>query len=557
MFAISKYTFSGLIETPDNNPYHPIPTAPTLCLWLILLFPSIRVEKLYPMSHSLLALGNHCCDSTITCRPDFQLFRARCLSLLSMHSISSVKYLTGVTPSNGMICQMARTIGTHPDRSLRFVTTELLSTESACETLCMQELFIYASLLKSFVAQWHQNGVSIKVFRNVNRIQLLLSIRAFQAVCSDVDDKCFLILPFTTNATQNSNLLLVPAVYERALLHFLVCEWAVDASSIRKHVMLVSPFIIQGFHNMNACSTYSTIKVLLRWLSVSRNQQRGILQPFQPGFELYQCLPTLLNLFDVRQQFRTCYAKTTIAKRLDNTRPHFLRGLKSFLQLKNPHFCLASFLKEVYEFLVASPSLQNEFPHVWDTVNQCNLEMSCIFPLNDLFVLGESQYPAFMFFYGMALSTKVPKKMRRRIWLELHTQDEIVLPGKMKGIEHYQRHLGVYKKYASFCVGQSSNHCSNLQQLLNLSMLLEHRILHNPSTKASLNVNNVPTILALSDGVDPPLLSTDRGESASHMSFVHSSCAWVVRGGCSFPVPRRYLLDEMILNSQYSYNILQ
>lgn len=570
MFSIQKFLpFSTTLFSSNCYAFTTSCVCPSiaLCTWLVQLFPGIPLEKLYPFVWVLLNSDLSYVHAKIKERSQYIHFQQIVFAAIQSHTLPFIKALVDIptTGTRNILPEFPKLDCSNG--KLTIITITKMSIQSAVEGLCCNDLYIYASILQSFCDK-HANNVQILCFHNVDRAQIWESVRTVSTLGVNMDH--FLLLPYTLSVCQYSNILAIPSQTYPIVQHFLVSEWACDSSSVRKNILFVSPFLVSGFFQ-HPLSQYACLKVILRWFCVSRNQQRGLLLPSQPGFELYSYLPVFLNLFHIRNEFRK-YTKK-IAKRLDNTKPHFLRGLQAFLQLQLPHFCSITLLSKLYGLLACNRALQEEFPQVWDLVSspgctcmgaQQGQGQGQSYSLNENFSIHGVLYPGFLFIYAMALSTKLKLGLRRAIFLELFTTDSIILPSKMKGIEHFARHKHVYTNYTDYCNRCASelttatlNRCSSLQQFLNLAVLLEYRILHNPSTKASVQVNNVPLIKIQPPGTSFPLVSSFTTTQAQHIGL--SDSCWVLRTTSTSNLKeplRRFLLDEYSCSYQFSYNVL-
>ena len=558
-FSPNKYVSKQLKQS--STPYHNTSkTSVSLCAWLIILFPQIPVEKLYPLAllhlRTTRGVDSLKLHPTVELNPDYVHFKHTCLRALQTHGLHALQMLAYVMP------KYARFECSLPERtSLKVVQTLNVPLHNACETLCQQDLYIHASILHEFADKHPITHVI--VFHNTDRTQILKSLLGFQEQSEGTFSSAhYIIGPYTIVGPQQACFLAISPQYQSIVRHFIFCNLVLNTCSIKKNILFLAPFIVTGFLQ-HSTSIFYTIKVLLRWLCISRNQQRGILSPGQPGFELYSYLPNLLNLFEVRNVFGT---------------PNFLRGLKAFLQLQKPHFCSSLCVDSIYNYLSSSGTLQQTFPQVWDIVThwttRSDLKNDLIneIPLNDIFCIGDKNFPAFLFFYGLALSDQVPVKIRQLVWLDLRILGECAQPGKLKGIEQYQRNLHIYKNYNTTCLintnttspqaeaeteaeAASSSSSFNIasQQLLNLAMLLEYRIIH--TSKSAFNINSVPLIDMQPFNTNFPLLCNDRSDSSS---LVYSNSLWVVRNiHClDSTITRRFLKDETALEILYSYNVL-
>ena len=321
--------------------------------------------------------------------------------------------------------------------------------------------------------------------------------------------------------------------------------------------MAVSPFLVSEF--THPASIYSLIKVLLRWFCVSRNQQRGILRPEEPGFALYRNLPLILSLFDVRKEMRKYYTAGLLSKRMPCDLPHFLRGLQSFLQLKSPHFCSTKLFEMIRTFFIFDSGAQERFPHAWQLISTAVVDEYGSVSLNECVEIHCTQYPAYFFLYAMLTSAEVPSPLKRALWMDIRTAEDIVLPAKLKGIEHYHRLSDAYKSYHQLCKPTWSTGRrklpSSCQQLLNLCMVLEYRALHHPTTRASMKVSNVP-LIKLDSPMRPthyPIICKERCSKVFDNTYVYTDRVWVLRGRRKSTPSRAFLVDEIAVLNKFDY----
>ena len=441
-------------------------------------------------------------------------------------------------------------------RSQRIVSVMTIKYKTALQNLISNDLFYYASKLVYFVDD--NPDTTILLFHNAMRIQIRWSLQSFIEQCDDFSTADFSIMPHTTNSKQRQHILVVKTEFVPTLQHFILCEWVSDSSSIRKNAMLISPFLSSLFFQ-NDVTVFSTIKTILRWFCISRTQYRGLLQPGEPGFKLYQYLPKLLACFSTRRELSKYHTRKFVSpssKRIDNTVPNFLRGLKSFLQLKHEHYIDLKSIQSIHNYIHSRKYLQSVFPQVWDITNHVlfNTNKKNKVSLNDVFVMDGHNYPSFLFVYALMLHKNVPKKIKQMIWLNTYTTTQMVLPSKLKGIEHMHRHHTIYKSYEDFVSDSGEPNTHDTNEFLQLMVFLEYRSYMNPS-KLSFKISNIPTIKFKTKPVAFPIMTKTKTKTSiefDRRNYIYSNNSWVIRNvelPPDFRFKREFLIDQMMISS--------
>lgn len=552
MFSLNNYiSFTGFENDHVVNCESFPCTNETLALfWTPILHPSIPLEKLYPLVLNELQT-NVIIHEKITNDVKYQHFVSVYQLLINnlLLYIRRVNQMPETVFLNSFNCSLNHSI----QKPQRFVSFNFVKYKTAIHNLNSNDLFVYASRLVDFHEK--RNGISILIFTNVLRVQLLQSLISFAESTPAFTKNDFLILPYSVNAKQRQNLLVLDTSIVSSIQHFIFCDWVCDSASSRKNSLLISPFIVSQFDKTDL-TIFSTIKTLLRWFCVSRSQYRGLIRPGEPGFAMYKYLPLFLSCFSIRRELSKYHTRkfvSTTSKKIDNSVPNFLRGLKSFLQLKNEHFINFQSIETIYNLLHSRKYLQSLFPQVWDITNfiMFKQKRKSKVSLNDTFLINKEQIPSYMFIYAMMLHKSVPKKIKQMIWLNIYTTSFIVLPCKLKGIEQLQRHKMLYKSYDKFVEYKCDNEINTNNEFLQLMLCLEYRSYMNPS-KISFKVSKIPSIKLINKGVNYPIFAKDKlktNQEIERCNYVYSNQAWVVRGidkpSC-FDFKRTFLFDELL-----------
>ena len=552
MFALNEYV--SYTEAQHTHYLTHTPTPPLnslLLIWGSVLYPSVPLEKLFP--YVQMIHNQHTPHCSVLKTVEYQHFK-KLYSSYGKHILSHTMDFQQQTNLNSSFYLLFKQIKQTNIKSQRIISISFTTYSKAFKNLMSNDLFYYGSKLAYFN---EQSKISLLLFSNVLRIQILLSIQSFIEHNDTFTTNDFMILPYTTKAKQQQHILVIKSAFVNTIQHFILCEWVSDSSSIRKNTMLVSPFITSLFSNNNM-TIFSTIKTLLRWFCVSRTQYRGIIPPNEPGFEMYKYLPQLLSCFSIRRELSKYHTRKLVSpssKKIDNNVPNFLRGLKSFLQLKHEHYIDYKTINAIHNFIHSKKYLQSVFPHVWDITNHIvyNNNKHKRVSLNDIFIMNGKNYPSFMFLYGMMLHKSVPKKIKQMIWLNMYTTTPMVLPSKLKGIEHMHRHQTIYKGYSEY-VG--FNKCppkfTSNQEFLQLMVCLEYRSYMNPS-KLSFKISNIPSIKLSKKPMNFPIMSKDKTKSTDDFekkNYVYSNNSWVIRNidlPDSFYFKREFLIDQLLV----------
>jgi len=550
MFSLKEYiAFVGF--GTDHYPNAVIKEDTTLMamFWTPIVCPTIPLEKLYPFV--LNRINNATINPDIQEDAKFKHFHPVYKTIIQDISdfILSVRKL----PQSICINMLQTTLEKCGQRNQRLVHFTIAKLKTALHHLKCNDLFVYASELLQFSTG---RSVKVLVFSNILRIQLLQSLVSFIEQASHISKKDFLILPYSVKSKQRQTILVIEERNLPQLQHYIFCDWVSDSSSNRKNGLLLSPFLVSNF-SLNDLTIFSTIKTLLRWFCVSRSQYRGILRPEDAGFCMYQFLPLMLSCFSIRRELSKYHTRklvSTASKKIDNNTPNFLRGLKSFLQLKNEHYTDFKTIQTLHTFLHSKQTMQTIFPQVWDITNHIlfKTKRRQRISLNDMFVLNGKSLPSFMFLYGMMLHKNVPKKLKQMIWLNIYTTTPMVLPSKLKGIEQMQRHSLLYKNYDKYVqYGKDTEDFKSNQEFLQLMICLEYRSYMNPS-KISFKVSNIPSIKLKKKPSAFPIVAKDKIKSSQDLdkkNYLFTNNTWVVRNieiPEFFHFKRNFLLDEIL-----------
>lgn len=551
MFSLKEYISFDGFDTDHIFPDTTIQEDHTLMamFWTPIVCPNIPLEKIYPFV--LNKINGATIEPSIIKDNKYEYFYSVYKRIIDDVSnlILSIKTL----PRSICIDIFRTTLdkcGQKNQRLIHFTTAKL---KTALRHLKANDLFVYASELQKFSTG---RSVKILVFSHILRIQLLNSMLSFIEQADHMSKEDFLILPYSVKSKQRQNILVIEESVLPQIQHYIFCDWVSDSSSNRKNTLLLSPFLVSNFA-LNDLTIFSTIKTLLRWFCVSRSQYRGILRPNEAGFSMYKYLPTMLSCFSIRRELSKYHTRklvSTTSKKIDNNTPNFLRGLKSFLQLKNEHYTDFKTIQTIHNFLHSRQTMQAVFPQVWDITNYIlyKTKRRQKISLNDMFVLDGKSLPSYMFLYGMLLHKSVPKKMKQTIWLNIYTTTPMVLPSKLKGIEQMQRHATLYKNYDKFVqYSRDTKEFKSNQEFLQLMVCLEYRSYMNPS-KISFKVSNIPSIKLKKKPTSFPIVAKDKIKSSQDLekkNYMFTSNSWVVRNidiPEYFSFKRDFLLDEIL-----------
>lgn len=547
MFSLREYVrFSSLDQNLELNPFKTQQTYLCKLCWTATLYPSIPLEKLFPFVEYLQ--NQTSIHPTIAKNKAYQHFN----SVYSQCAQNVNNYVKHVNTFPNCLSLLESSL-TLSHRSQRIIQVSSVQLNIAADNLIANELFFYASDLLNFHVI---HNSTLILFHGVRRVQVLHSLVSFIENSMSFSKDKILILPYSTKAKSSQTLLALPVEFAPVIRHYLFCDWVSDSSSIRKNPLLVAPFICANF-NLTDVSTFATVKTLLRWFCVSRSQYRGILTPNEPGFGLYRYLPHILKIFAVRRELSKYHTRNFIStntKKIDNTVPGFLRGLKSFLQLKQEHFIDFKSLKHIHTYLHSHAIIQRVFPQVWDIVNHAVYKSKKTkISLNDEFVLEGLSYPSYMFLYAMMLHKIVPKKIKQMIWTHTYTNTPIILPSKLKGIEHLQRSATLYKNYNKYILPETSSKPQR-NEFLQLLLCLEYRSYLNPS-KLSFKISNIPSVKMDKRATNFPIMTVAKEKVTGKKNLVYSNFSWVVRNiECSslFLSRRDFLVDQFFYMQLYN-----
>ena len=557
MFSLNEYvSYAGFNKThtcPETSVE--IDTTLMTLLWAPIVNPTVPLEKIFPFvfnRHTHTSIHHEISDDD-----KYKHF------ILVYHRIINdiADFINTIRQYPPSIClgSFKKSIESCGQKNQRLVFFTFSNLKTALRQLMSNDLFCYASQLRIFS---QNRNVKILVFSNILRVQILYSIQSFIEQSPSVSKHDFLILPYSVKSKQRQNILVLEDRVFSKLQHCIFCDWVSDSSSNRKNSLLLSPFLVSTF-DLDNLTIFSTIKTLLRWFCVSRSQYRGILHPGEPGFSMYKYLPRMLTSFNIRRELSKYHTRKLVSstsKKIDNNTPNFLRGLKSFLQLKNEHFCDLKTIHTIHTFIHSKQCLQSVFPHVWDITNHIlfKTKRKCKISLNDLFLLNGKSIPSYMFLYGMILHKSVPKKIKQMIWLNVYTTTPMILPSKLKGIEQMQRHTQLYKNYDTYVkYDKKERHCFKPnQEFLQLMVCLEYRSYMNPS-KISFKVSNIPSIKLKTTPIAFPIVAKDRIKSSQDMdnnNYAFTNNTWVIRNieyPESFRFKRDFLIDEIMFSKLF------
>ena len=520
-------------------------------LWTPIISPMVPLEKLFPLL--LNKLNQTSLHSDVSNDSKYTHF----MSVYSKLIDTIFDFITTIQQYPPSIClsSFKESIERCGQKNQRLSFFTFSKVHTVLRQLMANDLFTHASQLRLFS---ETRNVKILVFSNVLRSQLLYSLHSFIEQSSSVSKHDFLILPYSVKSKQRQTILVVEESVLLKIQHYNFCDWVSDSCSNRKNSLLLSPFIVSNF-DMDDLTIFSTIKTLLRWFCVSRSQYRGMLQPNEPGFSMYKYLPLMLSCFSIRRELSKYHTRkfvSTTSKKIDNSTPNFLRGLKSFLQLKNEHFCDLKTIQAIHAFLRSRKYMQSIFPQVWDITNHIlfKAKRRTKIALNDLFLLQSKSLPSYMFLYGMMLHKNVPKKIKQLIWLNVYTTSPMILPSKLKGIEQMLRHTQLYNNYEKYVQHDSKKKSVDFkpnQEFLQLMVCLEYRSYMNPS-KISFKVSNIPCIKFKTTPSSFPIAAKDRIKSSQDLdksNYLYTSNVWVIRNidpPDLFRFKRDYLFDEIL-----------
>ena len=550
MFSLHEYVSFG--DTKHDHSLaasEPISEHCLLLFWSSMLYPSFPLEKMFPFI--IMIKNKHKVHPIILELDAFKHFKNVYFS--NANNVIYHVEITNHTQLNSCFDLFLKQTKTYNCKSQRIISIHYAKYKTVLQNLVANDLFYYASKLIYF----NENHDTVFIiFNNILRIQILLSIQSFIEQSSDFSSNDFMIFPYSTKAKQRQHVLIIKTQFVSIIQHFILCEWVSDSSSIRKNAMLVSPFL-SSFFTTNDITIFSTIKTLLRWFCVSRTQYRGLIQPGEPGFKMYKYLPLMLSCFSIRRELSKYHTRKFVSstnKKIDNTVPNFLRGLKSFLQLKHEHYIDYKSICTIHNYLHGRKHLQRVFPQIWDITNHImfTTKKRVKISLNDIFVMNGKNYPSYMFLYGMILHKNVPKKIKQMIWLNTYTSTPMVLPSKLKGIEHMHRHQTIYKTYSDYVAFDCDSLKRNDHEFLQLMVCLEFRSYMNPS-KLSFKISNIPSIKLSKLPSNFPIMTKDKTKTNDEFdkkSYIYSHSSWVVRNldlPYAFSCKREFLLDELLI----------
>ena len=137
------------------------------------------------------------------------------------------------------------------------------------------------------------------------------------------------------------------------------------------------------------------------------------------------------------------------------------------------------------------------------------------------------------------------------IWTHTYTNTPIVLPSKLKGIEHLQRSAALYKNYNKYITPKSSSKPQR-NEFLQLLLCLEYRSYLNPS-KLSFKISNIPSVKIHKSASNFPIMTKEK-VSHNH-EYVYSDDAWIIRNierRHLFVSKRDYLIDCFLTFQLYN-----
>ena len=239
----------------------------------------------------------------------------------------------------------------------------------------------------------------------------------------------------------------------------MICEWATESSAIRKGTFYLNRFIRLRLAHSNHTQYAILLRMLLRWVTVSRLNGKGLAYPHDHEFQLYTCLPMILHrleydlLAELNDSFSLALSinkkKTRRWTCIEQERPCFLRSLKSILQLKAPHSIDLGSLIELYNWFQSNDDDTDDqvdktalFPHVSRSIielyalhGEHNNNMSQMIELKDAYAFCSGEViPVFVLLYGMLISRHVPLRIRRLIFTRVCAHSGgVIFPCSVKG----------------------------------------------------------------------------------------------------------------------------
>ena len=192
---------------------------------------------------------------------------------------------------------------------------------------------------------------------------------------------------------------------------YLFGDFITDGSSIRKNTHLCASLFLQHYYTfkeVDAIQVYICLRTLLRWACVCRKRQKFMLEPSNPAFHLYRNIHTMIQLFELPQEF-----------------PTLVTAFCSFVMIEKPHFVTVSLFNNLKRYFQEQPSMKEVFPQVYYILQ--NL------PKNRQLVQIEQNILSAAWFYAMVLHPHLPQQLRKQIFLEVHLQETLPVPKSFKG----------------------------------------------------------------------------------------------------------------------------
>ena len=326
--------------------------------------------------------------------------------------------------SNTTINQLTSNTGARSTgKSPRPVSAKKVSFDYAMTTLLDSRLFCAAHDVacggreRSFLACYGCTSSQVKS-----------SILSFCEVDDTFDMSSVLVTSLTTDAPQSTVLIAMPRQQMNEIRLFLLSDWRSDTSRLKHIPCFITPHLCTAFEKKG--TRYATLRALLRWTCVVRSQTKGLFCPSEAGFALYEYLPIFLSRFNISNEMLRL--RGAIANR-QWKKGTFFRGLVSFLQQKRPHVATGRLLKMLYNLMADNQrGLQATFPHVWNMAQQPawnNVKFNDVnVPLNDVYRVDGTDYPAHCWIYAMAAHPQVAPHVAQAIWTDLDILDTMCLP---------------------------------------------------------------------------------------------------------------------------------
>ena len=267
-----------------------------------------------------------------------------------------------------------------------------------------------------------------------SRVNVYYTLASYSRANSESLTASMLCLPMTLNASQNQCVLIgSPDDFER-LRSWTLVECLSTTQTPKITLLNVHQFIQEALLSPHSTVAFQSVRAFYFLICRSRAGQCNLISPQHKGFELYKHIKTVLKLFDLCKEISKYDSKKMFEKgsatTLSNKKPHVLRGVRSFLELALPHSTSFQFVQELHSYLLQHADLQQDFAQVWDcvsfimkTTDRSATTRTTVIELGDNYTLTDSgdELPIHFYLYGMALSPKVSRRIKRNIVLKLYT----------------------------------------------------------------------------------------------------------------------------------------